>query len=533
MELTQLHFLRPWWLLALLPLASVIYFWARQRSDNRWRDWVRPALLEALIQTGGRTAWFGVRATVALVLALLIVGLSGPAWERQSSPFAEDQSALVIALEVSPSMLQTDVQPSRLARAKHKIEDLLALRATAKTALVVFSGSAHTVIPLTSDPDILRQFLNAIDVQMMPKAGNAPEKLLPLLKPLLGHLPSASLLVIGDGLGANSVAAFEQYFASAPQQLLVLATGSTENALVPLESNRLRVLANRSGGSFHTVTVDSEDVIAINKRINRHFARVGDSDRPWVDAGYFLLFPAALGLLLCFRRGWLMSVCLATLIAINPATSPAVAAAPEQTEERGLAAKVGQWFLGWWLTPDQLGRFYFERGQYAQAATHFQQPLWRAAAAYYGEDFEAAALIYEDSSGAKARYNQANALAHAQGYVAAVTLYNQVLNEIPEQASALGNRNLVQQIIDEINRLSESQQAEGTEAFRELGDAPQRGDGAEQTSMLNRSEKTLEASQLLADKAIFELWMRQVQQDPARFLRVKFQQQLNSAAADE
>ena len=97
--------------------------------------------------------------------------MAGPSWERRSSPFTEDEAALVIALDVSGSMDQEDVQPSRLERAKQKIHDLLKSRGGARTGLIVFAGTAHTVIPLSNDPEIIRNFLDAIETAIMPRPG--------------------------------------------------------------------------------------------------------------------------------------------------------------------------------------------------------------------------------------------------------------------------------------------------------------------------------------------------------------------------
>ncbi|MFT5656611.1 MAG: Ca-activated chloride channel family protein, partial [Arenicella sp.] len=69
------------------------------------------------------------------------------------------------------------------------------------------------------------------------------------------------------------------------------------------------------------------------------------------------------------------------------------------------------------------------------------------------------------------------------------------------------------------------QQTEQGEASKQLGDAPQRADGADQNDIAADEIEQLSAEQILADEQIQEMWMRQVQADPARFLRSKFQLQ--------
>ena len=79
------------------------------------------------------------------------------------------------------------------------------------------------------------------------------------------------------------------------------------------------------------------------------------------------------------------------------------------------------------------------------------------------------------------------------------------------------------EIIDETNRLSESQQAEEGESSKELGDAPQTGDGGQKKEGRKQVVEQLDAGQLLLDPALNDMWLRQVQKDPALFLANKFQ----------
>src|SRR5215475_317212 len=88
-------------------------------------------------------------------------------------PFADDVAALAIVVKVTPSMTTADVQPSRLARGVEKIEDLLKLRKGAKTSLVAYSGTAHVVMPSTTDGGIIATFAQALAPEIMPQDGDA------------------------------------------------------------------------------------------------------------------------------------------------------------------------------------------------------------------------------------------------------------------------------------------------------------------------------------------------------------------------
>ena len=190
-----------------------------------------------------------------------------------------------------------------------------------------------------------------------------------------------------------------------------------------------------------------------------------------------------------------------------------------------------------WLTPNQQGRFYLERGDYSKAAVRFEDIAWRGIAYYRDENFKAAAEMFSRIETADGYFNLGNAWAHSRNYILAVRSYDQVLELEPEHAAAQQNRNKIQKIIDEINRLSSSQQAEQGDSSKQLGEEdPLTADGAERRDFVERDVEQLSAEDILLDEKMNDLWMRQVQKNPARFLSIKFQMQLrnkNSAQESE
>ena len=301
-QFAHFHFLRPWWLLALIPLLFTLhYLWQTRNPIGKWRKVIAPHLLKVMLVRHGRASWINPVSVSVLVVVLGIFAMAGPTWKQQPSPFSEDIAALVVVLDASSSMKQVDIQPSRLERAKQKIQDLLALRPGGRVGLIVYAGSAHSVIPLTNDADVINNFLNAIVTEMMPRKGKFPEKALPIADQMLRDSPvPGTVLMIGDGISPNTNENFSQYFSSKQHQLLVLGIGSDSaviddknNGLIPLEVSALTKLASNSDGYYQSMTIDKEDVKKLNRRINHHLVIVDDGSRPWVDAGYYLLFPIA------------------------------------------------------------------------------------------------------------------------------------------------------------------------------------------------------------------------------------------------
>jgi Ca-activated chloride channel family protein len=318
--LVDFHFLRPAWLLLYLPFALVLLLQRQLRDQARhWEPVIARHLLREMIVSGGDTRWLSPRSAARLMALIIPIALAGPSWQRAASPFAEDQAALVIALDLSASMAERDVQPSRLQRARDKILQLLAARGDAATALIAYAGSAHTVLPLTDDRDIVLHYLDALRVGMLPREGKAPEAVLPLARRILAERGSGgTLLLVSDGAGNESAAAFAELAAERSLQLLVWGIGKTQedidadaarglaSSAQPLQEAQLEGIAAAAGGRYRRLSVDDADIRYLQRRISRHFAGSDDSDRPWIDAGYFLLYPIALLLLLYHRRGWAM-----------------------------------------------------------------------------------------------------------------------------------------------------------------------------------------------------------------------------------
>ena len=541
-QFSHFHFMRPWWLLALVPLLFTLrHLWMASNPLGKWRKIIAPPLLKAMLVSGGQASWFNPISVSIFIVILGIVALAGPSWKQQASPFAEDIAALVIVLDVSSSMQQQDIQPSRLERAKQKVQDLLALRPGGRVGLVVYAGTAHSVIPLTNDPDVVNNFLSAITTQMMPRKGKFPEKALPIAELMLGDSPvPGTVLLIGDGVSPQTHTDFGQYFSTRQHQLLVLGVGtetsnadegdSADDILIPLERSALEKLARENRGFYQTLTLNKDDVRNLNRRINSHLVIVEDGSRPWVDEGYFLLFPIALIMLLWFRQGWTLHWSIVLVVVAGMASPPPALAADDSSAGWDLAGQ----FMDLWLTPDQQGRYYLNKGDYKMAAASFENITWRGIAYYRGENFKAAVEMFSRIETTDGYFNLGNAWAHGRSYLLAVKAYNQTLELDPEHKGALHNRSKIQAIIDDINLMSASQQAEPGESSKELGDdEPQTADGAERHDILERQVEQLSAEDILLDEQLNELWMRQVQKDPSRFLSVKFQMQLQNEKAAE
>ena len=311
--LERLHLLRPEWLWAVVPLVAILVAAARQSAQVRWKRIIAPHLLEhLLVRPEGRFraspltlfAGTGLAATLAL---------AGPTWRQEPSPFSEDRAPLVVALELTPRMLATDLQPSRLERAKQKIRDLAELRRGARTGLVVWAGTAHLVVPLSDDPAAIEAFVADLDPSLMPAVGLEPSAALERAAELLDRDGTpGTVLFVAAGIPERAVADLVEFSAERRDQLQVLAMATQAGGMTPdgtrsaLDRSALQVVSDQTGAVITLATVDASDVERVARRAQRHLetAQQEDDEGRWRDEGWWLVWPVALVTALWFRRGW-------------------------------------------------------------------------------------------------------------------------------------------------------------------------------------------------------------------------------------
>lgn len=238
-----------------------------------------------------------------LIWVVTVIALTGPTWQREAAPFADDDAGLVVLLKVTATMMATDIQPSRLQRAKHKLHDLLQQRKGSSTGLVVYSGSAHLVMPLTRDERIITAMVEDLTPELMPAEGDALVAALKLAEGMLEQsgIPG-SLLVMADNVAPSQVERLATAQINLPVQFLALSASSA-----PIDAG-MENAAAALGASVTRISVDEEDVERIAQRAQSSFkavAGLSSGDR-WRDAGYALLPLIALLSLMWSRKGWLV-----------------------------------------------------------------------------------------------------------------------------------------------------------------------------------------------------------------------------------
>lgn len=313
------HFLRPEWLWALLPVALVLFLlWRQQSATRRWQSVIAPQLLEHLVVRPRGGSWLRPSYLLGPVLALTVLAVAGPSWRREPPPFAQDTAPLVIALDLSESMLVEDIQPSRLRRAQQKAQDLLSERKGARTGLLAYAGSAHMVLPLTDDPSVLEAYITSLDPSVMPVPGKDPAAALGVAERMLADDPtSGTILFLTDGIAVEAAPSFADHSRSSRDQIVVLAVGTEQGGAIPrpdgsfgelstLDRQGLEAVKSQADAYVTSVTVDDTDVRRVNRQIASHLTAVQQENEEgrWRDEGWWLVLPLVLLCLAWFRKGW-------------------------------------------------------------------------------------------------------------------------------------------------------------------------------------------------------------------------------------
>ena len=141
-----LHLLRPYWVLAMLPLCFLLYRWYRNAAhQNEWRDHVDENLLPHLISGSATPMGKSSIVLLALLWLLAVIALAGPTWEKLPAVVYRGLQERVLIVDLSASMNARDTKPSRLERTRQKLQDIPKRSAESQTALVVFAAAPYVV----------------------------------------------------------------------------------------------------------------------------------------------------------------------------------------------------------------------------------------------------------------------------------------------------------------------------------------------------------------------------------------------------
>ncbi|MGB1832114.1 MAG: VWA domain-containing protein [bacterium] len=496
--LSEFHFLRVEWLW-LLPLwGLVLWFLPKiQSSQIDWAQWIAPPLQRLFVVPSQISQHRKKQLQVgfALIWILGTLALAGPAWERLPQPLLVRDQARVILLDLSYSMLATDLQPNRLERARYKIEDLLNRFQEGQTAIVLYAGDAHTLVPLTEDVETIRTLLPSLHPSLMPVRGSRPDLAFENVIEMLNQvdIQNSHLVWITDGIDDQQVKPLQNLLSSQRHKLTVLAVGTPSGAPIVLEKGNylkdtnnnivipqldlapLRAVAEALGGQVLPVQYDDSDLerLVASEEKDQGFQEQEEeltTDR-WREEGpwlFVLLLPLVA---MIFRRGWLFVLVLTSWPSLSQAW-----------EWRDL-----------FINDNQRAYELLEEGQAAEAAQTFDDSTWQGIASYKAQEYEEALQYWSNEESPITSYNRGNALARNGKLPEALEAYDRALASEPDWEDAQFNRDLVAKLLDSQQKQSQEDKSSGGNPNQsEEGEA----DSQEQPDQSASSGNSTEENQL-------------------------------------
>lgn len=488
--MTDFHFIRPYWLIALVVLFIIAYLLKRlQVKNSGWQQVIPAHLSKKLID--GEDNQQGFSLFIPLIISLLtIISLAGPAWQQLPQPVYNVQKGSVIIMDMSNSMYATDVSPNRLTRARYKAIDLLDQLNEGDTGLIAYAGDSFIISPLTEDINNIKLLLPALSPQLMPVQGSNPMLALTMANEMLvnaGHL-TGDIYWLTDEVDQYDVEEINTFVNKINHKINILGIGTQAGAPIKMPDGKLlkdnsgaivipalnvealRGVTQSAKGTYQTLSNDNTDIEALinnaliqeekeqDKNKEQHLT-TGDT---YEEAGPYLLLLILPLLLVYFRRGGLVALlpCLMFISTPQPSfaqssiTPNQLAQQTATTKQNEVDKPVSSLWNNLWQTQDQQAQNKYNQQQYAAAAEQFSDSLWQGSAHYKNGNYEQALAAFQQSDSAEALYNQGNSLAKMQKFDEALQAYQKALDKNPNLTSAKENKSL----IEELKKQQEQQQ---------------------------------------------------------------------------
>ncbi|MBG7630426.1 MAG: VWA domain-containing protein, partial [Bacteroidetes bacterium] len=550
----QFHFLRPDFLWLFVPLAIILILsLVGSREDIKWKKVIAPHLRPYVIKKGSESLKKWMQIALVFILSIATIGVAGPTWKMSEVPEKKLETPVVIALDLSQSMMATDIQPNRLERAKFKIKDLLTENPKARIALVGFAGSAHTIVPLTRDYKIISTHLDGLSPATIPYPGTNLEAALRLTDTLTSvTTATAKLILITDDLTNETFALLQKFVSNNNSIVEVIPMNTIAGANVPAPRSK-KTLKDSKGKVVHSalnsdvmnklnsienihvnmLTLDNSDMELLAKSIgsNLEFNEENDDIKnEWQDEGYWFIIPFAFFVLMWYRKGWVV-FSLLFMVSLSSCSNE------------------NQSFKDLWETKDYQAQKLAEKGAYEKAGETYTDPLRKGVAYYKSGNFDEAINAFQKDTTAMGAYNLGISYYKNGDYAAAELAFGKAIEMDPENEKAKENLKAAQQIMagESEATVEDAQEAskEKPTAENEENKSPEdlSGGGQEATKEdmeKERLEETVgtdvrkgkELEEVPDDfesgkqDAAQKVLMRKVDDDPALFLQRKFRHQV-------
>jgi len=269
------------YLLLLLPVAVLLFIIELIRKNKALNRLGDKKLIGKLVPELSRVRTLIKFSLQVIVILSVIIMLARPQFGSKIEDIKKQGVEVIIALDVSNSMLAEDIQPDRLTRAKQAIYRLVDDLDNDKIGLIVFAGDAYTQIPVTTDYVSAKMFLSTINPNMVPKQGTAIGAAINLgvrsFSP--GEGKSKAMIIITDGENHedNPISAAEEA-SKAGIVIHTIGIGSTEGVPIQVSINGKKDYLKDAEGNTVITKLDEDILKKIAIAANGNYVRASNSN---------------------------------------------------------------------------------------------------------------------------------------------------------------------------------------------------------------------------------------------------------------
>ena len=270
-------------ILILVPLAILGLIWAERQRKVALNQLGDPDLLHRL---SASVNWRGRRLKTALwliALSLMILALARPTWGEDVQEIEQQGVQVMVALDVSESMLAEDVLPNRLTRARLEISDMMNRLDGDEIGLVLFSGASYIQFPLTNDYDTARSFLDNARPGVISRPGTViGDAIRTAMSGFDEHLTAQKVIVVftdGEDAETDPMVAAQQA-ADAGVIIYTVGFGTDQGAPIPIKDAQGKITSYKQDANGETVMsrVDADLLQQIADLTNGAYFNANQSD---------------------------------------------------------------------------------------------------------------------------------------------------------------------------------------------------------------------------------------------------------------
>jgi Ca-activated chloride channel family protein len=383
-------------LIALLPVLVAVSMLRYVRRRRRVAAALGDARLLPRLGAAGLQQFPWLRF-ILLTCAAAVLGIAaaGPRWGISEGRTETRARSIVLAVDISKSMLARDVQPNRLERERVMARRILRELASDRIGLVVFAGRAYILSPLTSDHSALQLYVDALDPEMVSQGGSsvaaALSQAVDLARGPTGKAPGAAVVLMSDGEALEEQDEVMQAAERAARIGVAVHTvgfGTESGARIPDYTPGTRDVVGYKRDAYGNVVVSRLDERILRRVAEETGGQYFRADQPGAAA-------AIMGQLRSLQRSstgaverterkdrtmWFVGLALLLLVidhlmARRADTRQALAMSRLSPRLRGAAALLAFFLVGWGIGEIERGNRHYRAGRYTEAVRDYEAAL--------------------------------------------------------------------------------------------------------------------------------------------------------------